>query len=312
VVTVLLQSSHDLADRLGELVPGVDAVPVPLAGPVDPGIEGEILLTVPVPLDNLGDLLDRGVRWVHLGSTGVDRFPVELVGDRTLTCARGSTAVPIAEWCLAVMLAFEKDLPGAWVTEAPARWNFPADGTLGTLDGRTLGLVGLGTINLAVAQRALAFGMRVVGLRRTAAPAPMPGIELVGSISELMATSDHVVVAAPATPATHHLVDAAALAAAKPGLHLVNVARGSLVDQDALHTALDAGTIARASLDVCDPEPLPAGHWLYDHPSVRLSPHISWSSPEGLTLVLDTFVANLRRYVAGEPLEGIVDRVAGY
>jgi phosphoglycerate dehydrogenase-like enzyme len=92
----------------------------------------------------------------------------------------------------------------------------------------------------------------------------------------------------------------------------VNIARGALVDQDAPRVALDDGTVAMASLDVCEPEPLPAGHWLYEHPGVRLSPHISWSSPEGLSLVAATFVSNLRRYVAGEPLDGLVDRTAGY
>jgi phosphoglycerate dehydrogenase-like enzyme len=98
----------------------------------------------------------------------------------------------------------------------------------------------------------------------------------------------------------------------KPGAHLVNVSRGSLVDQDALRTALDDGRIARASLDTVDPEPLPAGHWLYEHPQVLLSPHLSWSMPGAFDLLLDTFIANLRHLQRGEALEGLVDFASGY
>jgi phosphoglycerate dehydrogenase-like enzyme len=121
-----------------------------------------------------------------------------------------------------------------------------------------------------------------------------------------------VVIAASATPATRHLFGREAFALAKPGVHLVNVSRGSLVDQDALREALDAGRVARASLDVCEPEPLPAGHWLFAHPRVRLSPHISWSAPGALERLFATFAENLRRYREGRPLEGRVDLERGY
>jgi phosphoglycerate dehydrogenase-like enzyme len=92
----------------------------------------------------------------------------------------------------------------------------------------------------------------------------------------------------------------------------VNVARGALVDQDALRAALDDGRVALASLDAVDPEPLPDGHWLYAHPRVRVSPHVSWHMPGAADMLLDAFLDNLRRYRAGEPLTGVVDRAAGY
>jgi phosphoglycerate dehydrogenase-like enzyme len=140
----------------------------------------------------------------------------------------------------------------------------------------------------------------------------MYGVELVESIGHLLREADHIVIAAPATQATYHLLDDEAFQAAKPGAHLINVARGSLVDHDALLRALDDGRIARASLDVVDPEPLPTGHRLYRHPRVRLSPHVAWSSPSTTAFAVNMFVSELRRWRAGEPLQLTVDVDAGY
>ena len=95
-------------------------------------------------------------------------------------------------------------------------------------------------------------------------------------------------------------------------MHLVNIARGRLVDQDALRVALDDDRVAMATLDTVDPEPLPAGHWLYEHPKVRLSAHISWASHLGIDSTVDLFVDNLRRYAAGEPLQDVVNPDEGY
>ena len=172
--------------------------------------------------------------------------------------------------------------------------------------------VGLGSIATEVARRALAFEMNVLAFRRTDAPSPIDGIRIVRSLTELLAASDHVVVAAPATGATRKLLGADAFKAIKPGAHLVNVARGELVDQEALIAALDDGRVGMASLDVADPEPLPAGHPLYTHPKVRLTPHISWSSVGTLERTIGIFAENLRRYDAGEPLQGIVNVEAEY
>jgi phosphoglycerate dehydrogenase-like enzyme len=170
-------------------------------------------------------------------------------------------------------------------------------------------LVGIGS---ALGERALAFGMRVVGLRRTKAPSPVAGVQIVTSLDELLAVTDHLVIAAPATPRTQHLLDRDAFAKVKPGVHIVNIARGALIDQDALHEALDDGRVAMATLDTVDPEPLPAGHWMYSHPNVRLSAHVSWYTPELLARSIEQFVDNLSRFVAGQPLLDVVDRDEGY
>jgi phosphoglycerate dehydrogenase-like enzyme len=250
-----------------------------------------------------------GVRWIHTLGTGIDRFPLDALGDRILTCARGASAIPMAEWTLAVMLAFEKQLPGTWVSEPPENWNMAQ---LGSLHGKTLGLIGLGGIGEAIAARALPFDMRLRAIRRTLEPSRSPDVELTRDLFDLIASADHLVVTAPATPATRHLIGRDALARVKPGVHLVNISRGALIDQEALREALDDGRVAAASLDVADPEPLPAGHWLYAHPKVHLSPHVSWSMPGALDGILDTFAENLRRYAAGKTLDGIVDPAAGY
>jgi phosphoglycerate dehydrogenase-like enzyme len=282
---------------------------VVVAGDDERARDAEILAAFTHERDVLRASVTPSVRWIHAFSTGVDGFPFDLVGDRLFTCSRGASALPISEWVLAVMLARAKRLPESWITEPPEHWN---RANLDLLSGATVGIVGLGAIGTEVARRALAFGMTVLGYRRTAAPAPIDGIDVVTSLPDLLARSDHVVVAAPATPATYHLLDADAFAAIKPGAHLVNIARGSLVDQDALIAALDDGRVAAASLDTVDPEPLPAGHPLYNHPKVRVSPHISWSAPSMLQTTLSIFVENVKRYRAGQPLEGVVDVEAGY
>jgi phosphoglycerate dehydrogenase-like enzyme len=307
---VLCQIREALATRVADAVPEIELVRIPLKGELPAGLEGEVLLTYPWASANLRQVLARGVRWIHALGTGVDAFPFHLLSGQILTCSRGGSAIPIAEWVLATMLALEKHLPDSWIHTLPTNgWSRAA---LGTLHGKTLGLIGFGGIGRAVAQRALPFGMQVQAYRRSSAPSDIGGVAIVRSLPQLVASSDHVVIAAPATPATRHLLNRDAFAAIKPGAHLVNIARGALVDQDALRAALDDGRVAMASLDAVEPEPLPEGHWMYTHPRVRLSPHISWSMPGAADLLIDAFVDNLRRYQAGEPLTGVIDVAAGY
>jgi phosphoglycerate dehydrogenase-like enzyme len=289
--------------------PDIEVIRVPEEGELPEGVEGEVLLTQAWGSPNLGECVKRGVRWIHTFGTGVNAFPFDQVGDAVLTCARGASAIPISEWVLAVMLAFEKRLPDSWITGPPERWNMAE---LGGLHGRTLGLLGLGGIGEAVATRALAFGMRVLAYRRSGRASDIDGVSVVQDLKALLEASDHLVLAAAATPSTRHIMNREAFAQLKPGAHLVNIARGALVDQDALREALDDGRVACASLDCVDPEPLPDDHWLYAHPGVRLSPHTSWAMPGALDVIADTFNENLRRFRAGEPLEGVVDVKEGY
>lgn len=296
-------------DELKKLFPKVEFVQVPITGPVPPDVFGEVLITIAAPSDNLLDLLGRGVRWVHCSGHGVDHLPLEAFGDRLLTCSRGVASEAIAEWVMAMVLAWTKRLPDTWVDAPPEEWFLTR---LDRLAEATVALVGLGSINVAVAKRLVPFRCRILGVRRNPGPTPLSDIEIVASPGEAVAEADHLVVAAPLTPTTHHIVDDDLLAIAKPGIHLINVARGRLVDQEALRRALNTGRVGRASLDVADPEPLPEGHWLYKHPRVLISPHVSWAGPGYSRRVTDMFAANLDRWLAGHQLEGLVDLEAGY
>jgi len=289
-------------------VPGAEILSYP-ATEVPDDLRAEAMFTTWTPAPIHERLDEIGVRWMHIPGTGVDNWPRELLAARTVTCARGISAVPIAEYVLAAMLAFEKDIPRIFLEEVPEHWNFAQ---LGELAGKTVGIIGLGGIGEAVAARALAFDCRVRALRRRPQQGAPAGVELATDLADLLVTADHLVIAAPSTSVTRHLLDEAAFALVKPGVHIVNIARGTLVDQDALRRALDDERVAMATLDTVTPEPLPAGHWLFEHPRVRVTAHISWSSPHAWGRIMASFADNLARYVAGEPLVGVVDPDEGY
>ncbi|MDO8772944.1 MAG: NAD(P)-dependent oxidoreductase, partial [Burkholderiaceae bacterium] len=242
-------------------------------------------------------------------------FPPWLFEVPQVSCARGVAAVPIAEFVMAALLAHVRPLADSLVAD-PVQWRRGFERTSasppGLLAGQTLGLVGFGAIGQAVARRALAFDMRVLALRRSQAPSDVGGVQAAASLHEVMAESDHVVLALPITPATHHMIDAAALAQARAGLHLINIARGALVDHDALLAALDVGRLSAATLDVTEPEPLPPGHALYTHPRVRLTPHIAWAAGDVVGTSTRKFLGNLARFLDSQALDDVFDPVRGY
>jgi len=302
-----------LADEISAAMdgrqPDVDVRIIRGDDPLPEQIDG---LICSVRFPRLADL-PEGVGWVQIWGTGVDGLPMSAFDHtRPVSCARGAGAVPISEYVLATMLAYEKRIPAIWLSEAPADWFKAERGNLGGLHGRTLAVLGLGSIGSSVARLGLAFGMSVRGLRASDGPSPVEGVEIMRDPGDLVDGAHHVAITASATPATRHLVGPEVFTRMGPGAHLINIARGSLVDQDALRVALDEGNVGWASLDVTEPEPLPAGHWLYAHPQVRVSPHLSWSTHDGHGPIRQRLVANVVRRATGEPLQGLVDPVAGY
>jgi phosphoglycerate dehydrogenase-like enzyme len=266
------QTGQGLLDGLRAALPDVTVIE---AGSPEADAEADVLATLADGPEAIAPALTSRVRWIHVLGAGIDGFPLDLVGDRVLTSSRGAAAPAIAEFVLAAMLAFEKQIPESWIDDPPARWN---SASLGGLAGRTLGVVGLGAIGTEVARRALAFDMHVVGIRRTASPAPLPLVALSPDLPSLLRVSEHVVVAAPATARTNRLFDDDTFQHIKPGAPFVNVARGSLVA----------------------------------HERVRLSPHISWSSPDTIMRTFEMFTDNLARYRAGRALHGVVNLEEGY
>lgn len=247
------------------------------------------------------------VKLVQLASAGADDYPPWIWDAPKVASASGTTAIPIAEYALAVILAHAKRLADITLKPGqpwPERDEF-LNNQLGTLHGRTLGLVGLGNIARQVGKYANAFGMEIIASRASAAPSPDPWIR-VAPLDEVVARADHLVLAAPITADTQHLLNAERLARMKTGAHVVNVGRGGLIDQAALLAELDKGRLW-ASLDVTDPEPLPADHPLLSNPRCRITPHVSWSNPDINRRIMERLVENIRRLTAGEPLLGAID-----
>lgn len=301
------QAGEALAAQGHQVVPLAPGVPV--AVPAD----ARVLLLAP-PFQWGGRQAPEppgwpfGLQWVQLATTGIDFYPPWLLRAPLLTTARGVSADAMAEFVLAAIFAAAKKLPELWIRDR-ADWQ---QRVLTPVRGSTLGIYGFGATGRALAERALALGMHVRYVRRSEAADPVPGATRAASLQALAAESDHLVLAAPGTADTFQVLNDAVLAAARPGLHLINIARGSLVDQEALLRALDSGRVALATLDVTDPEPLPAGHPLYRHPAVRLSPHTSPMDPGNPQRLLHKFLANLQRFQAGEPLTDVADLALGY
>ena len=254
------------------------------------------------------------VRWVHSRSAGVENVlhPALVEGPIVLTNARGAYSRSLAEWVMAAVLFFAKDLRRLVRRQAEGRWDpFEPE----EIAGRTLGIVGYGDIGRAVARQARAFAMEVLALRRR------PGAEadeLAGAVVghdgliAVMRRADYVVVAAPITPETRGLVGREAIAAMKASAVLVNVGRGPVVDEAALVEALSSRRIRGAALDVFEKEPLPEGHPLYRLDNVLLSPHSADQVAGWREGAVDAFVEQVGRYLRGEPLRNVVDKTRGY
>ncbi|MBW8814292.1 MAG: dihydrofolate reductase [Caulobacterales bacterium] len=312
VVASQLNAAFNTA--FAEALPEVDILAVPPGPPAALPHEAKVLIAAPFrkaggslpPTPPPGWPFD--VKWVQLVSVGIDFYPQWLFDGPVVTSARGSSAVALAEFALAAIFAAAKRIPDIWID----RFEQWAPTPISLVQGQTLGLVGYGSIGEALAPRAAALGLKVLAIRRSKTPIDVPGVEQVHDFCELFERSDHVVLAAPATPETFRLVNRKLLAHAKPGLHLINIARGALIDDDALLDALDNGRVSLASLDVTHPEPLPFNHRYYGHPRVRLSPHTSVHTPDTRQNLAAQFAQNLIRFRHGSPLEGVVDLGRGY
>jgi phosphoglycerate dehydrogenase-like enzyme len=233
-------------------------------------------------------------------------LPQEVV----LTCARGTHRESMPENILGALFHLSKPYAAIAEDQKRRRWTRRV---AEPLNGKTLGILGLGAIGQEVARLAAALGMRVVGTRRGGAP--LPGLaEVMPSerTAEVLAQSDFVLLLLPATPETENFIDARRLEQMKPGAWLLNFGRGQLVAEADLVAAVGAGRIAGAVLDVFRQEPLPPDHPFWTTERIMVLPHIGGMHPERDAIVARLFVDNLARFLAGAPLREAVDRRRGY
>jgi phosphoglycerate dehydrogenase-like enzyme len=254
------------------------------------------------------------LRWFQVINAGVEELHANgtLARGFQVTTGAGIAAGPIAEHGIGLMLMLARSLHTSVRNMREQTWE---RGFTSQLAGKTLGIVGLGEIGRAVARRARPFDMRIIATRRNPGDGRDPDCDEVYAhtdLGELLARSDYLFIAAPLTPETRHMLSAAEFAQMKPTAFVINVGRGEVIDQQALVRALESGQIAGAALDVTDPEPLPPGHALWSMPNVIITPHVAGAVEGYGHRAIRVFVANLQRYLAGEPLSHVVDPVLGY
>jgi len=264
---------------------------------------------------DLVTLLDEhpGIGWVQLPWAGVDAFAGVLSSyagrDRPLwTSAKGAYSQPVAEHALGLAIALLRGFPKHVVARS---WAPVKEGI--SLFGLNVVIIGAGGITVELMRLLEPFGVHVTVVRRS--EEPMPGAERTltsDHLLEVLPEADVVVVAAAFTPGTAQLIGAGQFAAMKPTAVLVNIARGGLVDTDALVAALESGTIAGAGLDVTDPEPLPDGHPLWDAPNLIITPHSADTPEMTAPLLAERIRANVEAFLGDGRFVGVVDPKEGY
>lgn len=321
-----MQMADELEARLQVEQPDVTVVWVDDAGqPLGPAGDAEVLYRFQMSAAALAAVLRAAprLRWVHTGSAGVDTILPVVVAHGppgvVLTRSRGPMSRPIAEFALGQMLLAAKGFPAFFRDQARHEWRHGAPPPARDLRGARTLIFGLGSIGQEIATLAAAVGMRVWGVRRRAPAANEtlpPGVERVLGMDDdwraLLPAMDFVAIAAPLTDATRGAFGAPEFAAMRPDAWIVNISRGAIVAEPDLITALHTGSIGGAALDVTPTEPLPAASPLWDFPNCVITPHVSWRSPGLDAAALDLFMANLRRFRAGEPLLNVVAPEFGY
>lgn len=291
-----IASCPDLS-RLAEYLPGAQGV-------VGRGLNAELLAQFP------------DVKWAHSQGAGVDAFLFpEMIqrDDVIVTNNSGVHASTIAEHLLGMMIAIVRSFPEIVHNQDKHTWTKPTK-EVAELGYQTLAVVGLGDIGHALAVRAKALGMRVVGSRRRSQD-PMDGVDEIykpDRLHEMIADADHVAITLPSTPRTRGLFGKSEFEVMKDSAIIYNIGRGDIIKQDELIDALNNGVIAGAGLDVATPEPLNEDSALWDTPGVFITPHYSGATPHYWDRGIEIVAENIRRIRNDEPLFNVVDKQEGY
>ena len=278
----------------------------------------EILVSWTLHGRNYSDF--KRLRWIHSPSAGVNALMIpELIGsDVVLTNGRTVHAIPVAEHSIALLLALARNFAEDFAYQHKGMWGHRALWMEKRLpieiNGKTLGLIGLGSIGGEIATRARALGMRVVAVKRDLSRGAELADQLFAlrDLRSMLEIADFIVIAAPDTAETRHLIGESDLQSMKDVAFLINVARGSLVDTSALIQALESGKLAGAGLDVTEPEPLPEGHPLWTAPNVFITHHMASTTERRWERHALLIRENLGRYLTGRPLLNLVDKSRGY
>lgn len=262
-------------------------------------------------------LAAKRLRWIQAYSAGVEfmaRVPELVESDVLVTNTRGAHAATIAEHAFGLLLHLTRGLGPLYEAHKQKAWRRPAGAKLVGLSGLTMGVVGLGRIGSAIAQRAHAFDMQVIAADANDVPRAdyVSEFWLLDGLPELLKCSDVVAVAVPITPETRGMLGPAQLALLKPTAYLIVVSRGGIVDEHALAGMLKEGRLAGAGLDVTEREPNPPESELWECPNILITPHCSGASRQTTEMVWSIFRDNLARFVAGQPLTNLVDKQRGY
>lgn len=251
------------------------------------------------------------LKWIQASSAGVERAPFGELRARGIvfTNASGVYGAHLADHTMALILAFSRQLPILIRAQLQGVWTKRTEYPSGELTGQTLLIDGLGGTGEHLARRAAGFDMRVIATRRhpdRSRPAAVEAVYPHDGLHDLLPEADWVAVCLPLTPDTRDRYHDREFELMKPTACITNIARGAIINTQALMRALDAGQIAGAGLDVTDPEPLPAGHPLWAYENVIITPHASGHSPHANARMMDLLCENLRRFAAGEGLRNVV------
>lgn len=262
-------------------------------------------------------LAAQKLRWIQSSSAGVEwmhAIPELVESDVIVTNTRGAHAITIAEHTFGMLVCLARGFYSLFKAQQQRVWLRPLEKTPVGLSGLTMGVIGLGQIGRAVAERAHAFGMSVIAVDANEVPRPdfISGFWLLEGLPELLSRADVVVVATPYTPETENLLGLEQLSLMKPSAYLLAVSRGGIVDEAALVKLLREERLAGAGLEVQAVEPLPEDSDLWDAPNLIITPHCSGMSKQTTAMVIGICRDNLTRYLNGEPLNNLVDKRRGY
>jgi len=273
--------------------------------------EADIICGFGTPKDIIGRA--PNLKWIHCVLAGVEHLlNADIISSPVIvTNSRGLYGIQVSEFALQLMMLFAKKAPLYLQQKREKKWEsfYPT-----LLNSKTVGVVGLGSIGQRVARLAKAFGMRVLAVRVNSSIRcdDVDTIIPIKKLQELLGESDYVVLAVPLTRETRNLISEAELRAMKPTAYLINVARGGIVNEDALVHAIEENCIGGAGLDVFSTEPLPANSKLWDLPNVIISPHVAGITTDTDKVETQLFCNNLKRYLNGEELLNVVNKEKGY